>query len=241
LEAVTVTEKSLVERVEAAGSRGAGSDASGYWKDLEAVQAAGISTVSELITALNDATQDSEVRLSACTLLAWLNERDATAALEQAFVEAQDDGLIWEAAKALEHLRAKRAAPALIRMLKHGNSTKQAAAAWLLGLLGLRETIRPVWTAAMDPALNVLVRGHAIEALGLLQAKEAVQDLTSLLADRSPDLRYWAAYALGQIGDPSSVPALQRMANVDDAVLPGGFSLRQEALDALDNIRERKL
>jgi HEAT repeat protein len=93
----------------------------------------------------------------------------------------------------------------------------------------------------MDPALNVLVRGHAIEALGLLQAKEAVQDLTSLLADRSPDLRYWAAYALGQIGDPSSVPALQRMANVDDAVLPGGFSLRQEALDALDNIRERKL
>jgi HEAT repeat protein len=157
--------------------------------------------------------------------------------LERAFVETQDSGFAWEMAKALERLQAKRAAPVLVQALKDIDDSKRSAAAWVLGSLQVPDTIGPLWAAAMDQASEASVRGHAIEALGRLQAQEAVPDLMALLNDPSAELRYWAAYALGQIGDPTSIPALERMASVDDAVLRTGFSLREEALDALENIR----
>lgn len=212
-------------------------DALGIRLDLERVQSAGITTMGELIDAVNDATRDLEVRGSACSLLAWLGEIDAAPALERAFEEAPDGGLVWETAQALERLRAQRAAPVLVRVLKEGTTAKQAAAAWLLGLLRVQGTVAPLWLVAMDRALDEDVRGHAIEALGLLQAKEAVPDLITLLSDPAAELRYWAAYALGQIGDPASIPALEQMARVDTAVQRHGFSLREEALDALESIR----
>lgn len=49
--------------------------------------------------------------------------------------------------------------------------------------------------------------------------RQAVPDLLKLLSDASPEFRYWAAYSLGQIDDPTSIPALEHMASHDLAVL----------------------
>jgi HEAT repeat protein len=73
-----------------------------------------------------------------------------------------------------------------------------------------------------------------------MEAVDAVQDLIAALSDKSPELRYWAAYSLGQIGDPESIPALERTASGDVGTLPDGRSVRQEAFDALDAIRGKK-
>jgi HEAT repeat protein len=232
-----MVEQNLAERVEEVRDDRHDEDSRAAQRDFESVQSAGVTTVGQLIDTVNDARHDVEVRMSASSLLAWLQEMDAAPALERAFVETQDSGFAWEMAKALERLQAKRAAPVLVRALKDIDDSKRSAAAWVLGSLQVPDTIGPLWAAAMDQASEASVRGHAIEALGRLQAQEAVPDLMALLNDPSAELRYWAAYALGQIGDPTSIPALERMASVDDAVLRTGFSLREEALDALENIR----
>jgi HEAT repeat protein len=236
-----VAEKNLARRIEEVSGGSQHDEALAARADLERVQSAGITTVGALIDAVNDATQDLDVRLSAISLLAYLREEEAVPALERAFVEAQDGDITGQTAHALDSFRAERSAPALVRALKEGRAAKQSAAAWVLGRLEVPETIRPLWAAAMDQALDVGVRGHAIEALGYLRAKEAVPDLIALLNDPSPELRYWAAFALGQIGDPLSIPALEQMASVDSAVLRDGRSLREEALDALKTIRGTNL
>jgi HEAT repeat protein len=230
-------EQNLAERVDEARRGRDGEDSRAAQGDFERMRSAGITTVGQLIDAVNDARQDVEVRMSASSLLAWLQEIDAAPALERAFVETQDDGLAWEMAKALDRLQAKRATSVMVRALEDLNDSKRSAAAWLLGSLNVPDTIGPLRSAATDRASEASVRGHAIEALGRLRAQEAVPDLIALLDDPSAELRYWAAYALGQIGDPTSIPALERMASVDDAVLRTGFSLREEALEALENIR----
>jgi HEAT repeat protein len=130
--------------------------------------------------------------------------------------------------------------PVIIELLTLGSSSKQTAAAWLLGWLGVASAIPPLRAASANRALPIEVRAHATEALGVMRAREAVRDLIDLLSDESAEVRYWAAYALGQIGDSESVPALERIAADDTGVLPHGRSVRQEALDALDSIRGKE-
>jgi HEAT repeat protein len=107
------------------------------------------------------------------------------------------------------------------------------------GRVSSRRPVPALVGAATDATLEAHVRGHAIEALGVMKARETVFDLVTRLSDESPEVRYWAAYSLGQIGDPQSIPALERMAADDDAELglPVNRSLKQEALEALEAIR----
>jgi HEAT repeat protein len=236
-----MSEMSLAERLVKAGAQLTDEDASGARRDLETVQRAGITSLAQLVDAVGDANRERSVRLVACSLLALLHESSAATALARALEEeGDDDGLVWEAAKALARLRAENAAPALLRVLKQGNPTKQTAAAWVLGWLGVSDTIPSLLATALNPHLQVEVRGHATEALGVMQASEAVPDLITLLSDASPELRYWAAYSLGQIGDPVSIPELERVAAADIGELPHDRSVKQEALDALEAIRARE-
>ena len=132
--------------------------------------------------------------------------------MERALENGEDEGLVWEAAKALVRLRAEHATPTLMRLLARSSPSKQAAAAWVLGWLGAPAAISSLRAAAMNPDLAVNVRAHATEALGVMQAHEAVPDLITTLSSESAELRYWAAYSLGQLGDPVSIPELERVA-----------------------------
>src|SRR5262245_66347724 len=94
-----MSEMSLAEQLVKAGARLTREDASGARRDLDTVQKAGITSVGELIEAVGDANRELPVRLIGCSLLALLHENSATAALEQALEEGDDDGLVWEAEK----------------------------------------------------------------------------------------------------------------------------------------------
>lgn len=235
-----MSEMSLAHRFEMVSADRTDEETRAARRDLEIVQRAGIASVAQLIEALHDAQQELAIRLIACSLLAWLDESSAAKAIESALERAEDDGLVWEAAKALIRLRAESSADTLIRILNQGNLSKQAAAAYALGWLNVSDSIPALLAAAVNPHLDENVRGHAIEALGTMHAREAVPELLKLLSEESPELRYWAAYSLGQIGDPASIPALERMASHDLARLgpPHDRSLQEEALEALENIRE---
>jgi HEAT repeat protein len=70
-----------------------------------------------------------------------------------------------------------------------------------------------------------VVRGHAAEALALLQNKEAVPALIRCLEDKAPEVRFWCAYALGELGDRRALHALEQLAATDDTTLPGWGSI----------------
>ena len=218
-------------------------DACGARADVDTLERAGIVSVEQLIAAIEDATREPSLRAVGCHVLGVLREYSGADALSRLFEEDGDAGTVWEAAKALARLDEKRVAITLVRVLERGGAAQQAAAAWTLGWLGVPATIPALRASALNPQANTDVRAHAIEALGVMhavgvrQVHETVADLIGLLASESPDLRYWAAYSLGQIGDAASIPALERVASNDDGVLDNGCSVRQEARDALDAIR----
>lgn len=60
-------------------------------------------------------------------------------------------------------------------------------------------------------------REHVIAALGSLRAVTAIAPISQILGDKSLGRRYVAAWALGEIGDASAVPALLPALNDDDA------------------------
>jgi hypothetical protein len=76
-------------------------------------------------------------------------------------------------------------------------------------------------------------RIDAIVQLGRLKSKKAIDPLTRILAsDRSPPVREAAARALGMIGAPGGLGALQRAASADD-----NQEVRQSAQFAAEIIR----
>jgi len=229
---------SFADRIARVTARMTSEDEAAIRADAETIERAGITSVEQLVDAVSDTDQELTIRAIACHLVALVNERSAAPALAHILADGAAD-LTWVAAKALITLHADDVAPTMVRVLAHGPASRQSAAAYVLGWLRVATTAPALRAAALDPDLDADVRGHAAEALGVMAARDAVPALITLLSDASPEVRYWAACALGQIGDPASVPALERMAGTDVAVIPHGLSLKEEALDALATIRER--
>ena len=96
----------------------------------------------------------------------------------------------------------------LIRLLDHGNPDLQWRAADTLGTMG---------ESACDPLIAILdfpkmhIRLGAIEALGDIKCPRSVEPVIKRLEnDLDNEVRFVAALALGQIGDPRAEPALEK-------------------------------
>ena len=83
------------------------------------------------------------------------------------------------------------------------------------------------------------MRGHAAEALALIQSVYSVDVLLKNLEDEDPGVKYWCAFALGQIGPAKALPALKRLAESAGNQIYETYSLRAEALDAINAINQR--
>lgn len=83
------------------------------------------------------------------------------------------------------------------------------------------------------------MRGFAAEALTGPGERRAVPGLIAALADSSAEVRFWAAFALGELADPAALSALQQLAQSDEATLPGWWSVSDEAAAAIERIRAR--
>lgn len=89
----------------------------------------------------------------------------------------------------------------------------RANIAWLLPRLEMR---------AASGELRDELRADAAESLANVEDNAVVPALVEALADRSPVVRYAAAYALGEQGDPAAIPALAVLAVGDDDDTPFG-------------------
>ena len=128
----------------------------------------------------------------------------------------------------IEALKKSRDIRGLIRLLDHRSSDIQWRAADALGTMG---------EPACDPLLRILdypkvnVRLGAIDALSGIKSPRSVDDLVRKLKDDHDDeVRWAAALALGQIGDPRAVPALEEALRDEDRYVRYGAVKSLETL-----------
>jgi HEAT repeat protein len=129
---------------------------------------------------------------------------------------------------AVESLKLSGDVRGLIRLLDHKDPEIQWRAADALGTLG---------EPACDRLLTILeypkmhVRIGAIEALGDIRSGKSVDPLIGKLrTDHDNEVRWVAALALGQIGDPRAVPALVEALGDPDRYVRYGSVMSLELL-----------
>jgi HEAT repeat protein len=204
---------------------------------MEALAAARVESFEALCSVPGDPGAEPELRLIACWFLGQLGDRQATPLLLAAL---GDSDCTWEAAKALGIINDRRAVLPLLESLSSGAAAEvRAAAAYALGLLGDDRATPHLVTILSDRGASPLVRGHAAEALATLGGHQVVEPLIAALRDPSPEVRFWASFALGEKGDASALSELQRLADSDDAVLPRWGALSAAAQNAIRNIRAK--
>lgn len=74
---------------------------------------------------------------------------------------------------------------------------------------------RDAFLDALKTEMNPFVRVGLIKAVSVFPEEEVLETLIELLTDRDEDVRAVAAIALGKMGQPRAIPALQQMALTD--------------------------
>src|SRR5262249_15789758 len=84
------------------------------------------------------------------------------------------------------------------------------------------------------------VRAQALESLGSQGSNAGFDYILEGLEDKEGRGRLWAAYALGEIGNPRAIPALLVLGSIDHTEIEHFWSVAQEANDAVQRISTKK-
>jgi HEAT repeat protein len=199
----------------------------------------GVRSWEQLLTFACDRTAPTELRETACWLLERLQGKRAAPTLLALFRDPNEDpGVRCYAATALAFLGSRRVVPGLTTVLQgkeDGEIRRQAA--YALGFIGDSRSYQPLVSALTDPLEHLGVRCDAAEALGHMNETRAVPALLAMLRDPHPEVRFWAAFGLGQTAGPEVIPELERLAETDHTVVERWWSVSKEARDAMESIR----
>jgi HEAT repeat protein len=201
---------------------------------------------------------DDAVAQNACWLLGQFSDKRHSRALLQALYSSRS--VLWmPSAVSLTLLDSKRPTRHLIALLLDPQrATEQRyAAGYALAFTNcaLRDprVIGAFVTVVRDQHAPPNLRGVVAEGLGNLFSRcfggqayqeptydETGQVLISVLHDLAPEVRFWAAFALGSLRYRPALPELQQLANSDTAWFGGWWSVGEEASDAIDRIEGRE-
>lgn len=148
----------------------------------------------------------------------------------------------FEAAKSVFFTDSdQRLEQGLIRVLKKGRKPfNRAAAAHAMQMIGSRQTISALESTLNNRRESIRVRGGAAEALAHRHVRRTHKVLLKNLRDSNKDIRFWCAFALGQMAETKAIPVLKQYSATDKRVVKGFHSVAQEAADAIRNIHEDK-
>jgi HEAT repeat protein len=186
---------------------------------------------------IGDESMASGLREVACWVLGKIGSQDSAPALVGALNGPRVE-IAEEAARSLGLVGGEKALHSLLDALQREPRVKiRAAAAYALGLLGNRLAIEPLLQSLANPLENARVRGFCAESLARFGDRRASAGLMAGLSDRTVDVRFWSAFALGELKEPSALTKLKDLAERDAAVLEGWGSVQEEAAGAIDKIR----
>jgi HEAT repeat protein len=143
----------------------------------------------------------------------------------------------FEAAKAVWQDADKQLERPLLLILKKGRRPfNRAAAAYAMQIVSTPRTIRALENVVRNKLERPRVRGEAAEALAHCHRRKSHDVLLRALADSSKEVRFWSAFALGEMAEPRAISALERLAASDTRLVKRFHSVAKEAADAIRNI-----
>ncbi len=207
--------------------------------DIRVIREAKITSFEELLKVVTNEYRNQLIRTSACWVLSRLGDETAIPSLSEA-LHSIEPNVRKSAAYALGHIKHPDAIPPLATTLAEDSDNEvRTAAAYALGYLGNPQALDPLVKILQNPEEPPRLRGMTAEALANIGDSAAVSPLCAALEDESAEVRYWAVFALGRVGDMIILPHLERLAFMDDEVLLGWGSVREEAAKAIRKIEER--
>jgi HEAT repeat protein len=181
-------------------------------------------------------------RAEACWLLGKRKKPKAIPFLLHALKDKENE-VRWEAAKALAAISHSYSIRPLIQLLRHGKTTsiRQVAAYALSFMFSKRskQVARSLVSVLNDKKEKAVVRAQAAEGLGNIRHRAAFKTLMLALDEKNTEIRFWAVFALGKLGDPRALPKLRETARHDSGILPGWWSIKKEACDAIRAINRK--
>lgn len=143
----------------------------------------------------------------------------------------------FEAAKAVWEDSDARLERSLILTLKNGRRPfNRAAAAFAMQMVTTPKTVRALESVVKNKSESPRVRGEAAEALTHRHRKKSHDVLLAGLTDSSKDVRFWCAFALGEMAEKRAIPPLKLLVASDRRIVKGFHSVAKEAADALNRI-----
>lgn len=189
---------------------------------------------------------DTRMRVFACWMLGQLQAKNAASPLLVTFKDKKVDVIARsQAAVALSMLGSKRPVKPLISAIRHSNEDfVREYAVYILGWLNDERGVEPLMDILKNDKESSRLRAQAAESLGHLgtaHAAVSISLLISTMQDTSPEVRFWVAFALGELGDQTALHTLEHHAKNDTSVIPGWGSVDKEAREAINLIKIREV
>lgn len=206
-------------------------------QDIENLFRAGGDSFQSVLNLIH--STEKEIALTACWVAGLLDDKRAIdPLLEIAMTEDADTDLRRVAIGSLGFLRNKKVISTLIAIMqKDADTGIRRAAAYSLGWYSGKNAAQALIHTMENQSEDISVRARATEALGILGETVAVLPLINALQSTIPEIRFWAAYSLGQLRDPRALPYLEHLSETDNTVIPEWWSISKEAVDAIKRIR----
>lgn len=130
--------------------------------------------------------------------------------------------------------------PALLRTLRQGDRlhNRIEAAYALRGYLGTYGTV-VLERIVSDRSSNPHLRAFVAETLAHRHRPASHGVLLRNLSDRSAEVRFWCAFALGAMREKKALPPLKQLAETDDRIVRGWWAVGKEAKDAIEQIEAK--
>jgi len=206
--------------------------------DMNLMLESGIDSFAKLSGTAANQSLGTDMRLIACWFLSRMSDNRAVPSLVKCLND-KDPALRSEAARALGTLGDPRAVPQLIKLLKGDSSSDvRFYAIYGLGLLQSDSAVAPILRVLENDSEDPGVRGIAAETLSVFGGEQVIESLINCLTDRQAEVRYWAAFSLGEMGARSALSGLRRLAETDQSSLSDGRSVHKEAAEAIGKIRK---
>ena len=185
--------------------------------------------------------------ITAVRLLPHLDKQRAGSTLVSVLRWSRVPLVQLETAKTLATLDRRTTAELLISCLPREKSANvRYWMAYTIGCLGDPVACELLLGMLEDNREQVKVRSQAAEALGYILLKigkktnlyrRSLKTLIGMLGDSHAEIRFWTAFALGNIKAKSAVKRLDGLAKCDRAMCPGFWRVSVEAADAIRVIK----
>ncbi len=131
--------------------------------------------------------------------------------------------------------------PGILRVLRQGRKLhNRVEAAYAIGAIGGVTGTATLEKILSNRSENPHLRAFVAETLAHRHRPSSHPVLLRNLTDPSREVRFWCAFALGQMREREALPLLTTLAERDHRLVRGWWEVSKEARDAIRNIKRKE-